>query len=404
MRRVHSPFWSLPRQPSLHIVLVCALHHAAMCGTRIVLPLLALQRGGSQSLAGMLIATQALAPALLSLPIAALIDRLGTRRCAALGTACSAMLLLGLGMATHVALLFVLAAGVGVGYGLCSISAQRALGQCLAEGDSRAYERFSLATALSACAGPLLAGAGMAAGGAQLGLAGLGALALGALLVLLAPGALGALGVDHAARAGGAFVGTWPQQGLRAVETSVIAPAPASLGRGVHAVLAAETVISMSWNALATMVILRAHAEAWPAQQLTWVVALLGLGVLLARLVGPRLLAGWADAALMRVSMAAAMLALLSFAGHWPWWAHGCVQMLAGVGLGLSLSPALTLLHQRSRPAAHTRTLAVRNLLLNGCAVAGPALVGAAVGSFGTAAACVAMVVAALVAALSIRL
>lgn len=358
------------------------LHHAVMSGARTVLPLLALQRGGSPSLAGALIAVQALAPALLSLPIAALIGRWGARCIAAWGLVLSAGLLLGLALAGSIAMLFVLAAGVGVGYSMTAISAQRVLGQCVAAGDARAYERFSLATALSACGGPLVAGAVLTVGGEAACLAGLGALALVAGLVLAL---------------------AWPA-GPALTSSPHVGAARPPLGVGVRAVLAAETVISVSWNALATLVILRAHAEGWPATQLTLVVSLLGFGVLLARLLGPRLLPGLAEATLVRVSMAAAMLGLLSFAGHWPWWVHAVAQTLAGMGLGLSLSPVLSLLHQRSNPATHTRTLAVRNLMLHGCAVAGPALLGAAVGVVGTATTCVAMVAVALAAAMTIRL
>jgi len=358
------------------------LHHAVMSGARTVLPLLALQRGGSASLAGALIAVQALAPALLSLPIAASIGRWGARRVAAWGLMLSAGLLLGLAPAGGVAMLFVLASGVGIGYSMTAISAQQVLGQCVAVGDARAYERFSLATALSACGGPLLAGAVLTVGSEAACLAGLGGLALAARLVL-------------------AFA--WPAVPTRAPKPHA-GTARAPLGPRVRAVLAAETVISVSWNALATLVILRAHAEGWPATQLTLVVSLLGFGVLLARLLGPRMLPGLAEATLVRVSMAAAMLGLLSFAGHWPWWVHAVAQTLAGMGLGLSLSPVLSLLHQRSSPVTHTRTLAVRNLMLHGCAVAGPALLGAAVGLIGTAPTCMAMVAMALVAALTIRL
>jgi len=358
------------------------LHHAVMSGARTVLPLLALQRGGSPSLAGALIAVQALAPALLSLPIAALIGRWGARCIAGWGLVFSAGLLLGLALAGGIAMLFVLAAGVGVGYSMTAISAQRVLGQCVAAGDARAYERFSLATALSACGGPLVAGAVLTVGGEAACLAGLGALALVAGLLLAV---------------------AWPAVPTLTTTAHVGAARP-PLGAGVRAVLAAETVISVSWNALATLVILRAHAEGWPATQLTLVVSLLGFGVLLARLLGPRLLPGLAEATLVRVSMAAAMLGLLSFAGHWPWWVHAVAQTLAGMGLGLSLSPVLSLLHQRSSPSTHTRTLALRNLMLHGCAVAGPALLGAAVGLIGTAPTCVAMVAVALAAALTIRL
>jgi hypothetical protein len=358
------------------------LHHAVMSGARTVLPLMALQRGASPSLAGVLIAVQALAPAVLSLPIATWIARWGARRIAAWGLALSAALLLGLAPVGGVAVLFVLAAGVGVGYSMTGISAQRVLGQCVAAGDARAYERFSLATAISACAGPLVAGALLTVGGETPCLAGLGTLALMAG-PLLAPAWLD-----------GPVQSLDPHAGV----------VRSSIGAGVRSVLAAETVISLSWNALATLVILRAHAEAWPASQLTLVVSLLGFGVLLARLLGPRLLPGLTEAALVRVSMAAAMLGLLSFAGHWPWWVHAVAQTLAGMGLGLSLSPVLSLLHQRSNPATHTRTLALRNLMLQGCAVAGPALMGTAVGLVGTAPTCVAMVAVALAAAMAIRL
>lgn len=358
------------------------LHHAAMSGARTVLPLLALQGGGSPSMAGALIAVQALAPAMLSLPIAALIERWGARCVAAWGLVLSAGLLLGGGLAGGIVVRFVLAAGVGVGYSMTAISAQRVLGQCLAAGDARAYERFSLATALSACGGPLVAGAALAVGGEAACLIGLGGLALAAWVLLAV---------------------AWPAGPMRAPRPRAGA-VRAPLGAGVWAVLAAETVISVSWNALATLVILRAHAEAWPAAQLTLVVSLLGLGVLLARLLGPRLLPRVAEATLVRLSMAAAMLGLLSFAGRWPWWVHAVAQTVAGMGLGLSLSPVLSLLHQRSNPSAHTRTLAVRHLMLHGCAVAGPALLGVAVGAIGMAPTCVAMVAVALAAALTIRL
>ena len=367
---------------SLRLALLCMLHHAAMTGCRAVLPLIALERGAGQAAAGALVAVQALAPALFALPLGRLIERQGARWSASLGMGVSALALLLLSQAGQATALFATAAVVGIRYGLTLVSVQRELGRCIDEGDARAYDRFSLMTALSACLGPASAGVLLAAAGAS-------GVAIG--LALLCAAALAGAG------------GGWSSAPLRHANTAG-GSSSCLLPASTRPVLAAEVVISLLWNAIAMLAILRAHAAGWSAADATGLLAVLGGGVALARLSGRWINARLDDGQLIRLSMAAAGLGVLSFLVPLPWWACCAVQAAVGFGLGLSLSPVLGELHRRCATGDHTRVLAVRQVLLNGCAVVGPAAAGAVAGGAGTAVLCLAMGGAALVAVCTLRM
>lgn len=369
---------------SLQLALLCMCHHAAMTGSRAVLPLIALAHGAGQAAAGALVATQALVPALLALPLGALIAKRGVRWSVMLGVAGSASALILLSWASTVALLFVVASAVGAGYGLTLVSVQRELGRCVNAGDARAYDRFSLATAVSSSAGPLAAGALLAAAGAHWSLAGLGVLAT-AGLAAWSLGRVDDLSSEDAGR-------TRP------------AAAVGLLPRSVRPVLAAELVISLTWNAIAMLVILRGHAAGWSPADATTVLAVLGAGVAVARLASASLPRRVTDGFLIRASMVAAGLGVLSFVWLLPWWAVCAVQGLVGIGLGLSLSPVLSELHRRCGPASHTRVLSVRHLMLNACAVVAPAAVGVVASGACLAWLCVTVGVAAFTAAWLLRI
>jgi predicted MFS family arabinose efflux permease len=367
---------------SLRLALLCMLHHAAMTGCRAVLPLIALERGAGQAVAGALVAVQALVPALLALPLGRLIERRGTRCSASLGMGASAVALLLLSQMPQVSALFATAAVVGAGYGLTLVSVQRELGRCIDEGDARAYDRFSLMTALSSCIGPWSAGAVLAAVGAPWAAVGLGVLCAAAL------------------------AGTHSSWSVPAASPASHAQtqSPSVLPASTRPVLAAEVVISLLWNAIAMLAILRAHAAGWSATDATGLLAVLGGGVAIAR-VASRWITGWLDdRQLIRLSMTAAALGVLTFLAALPWWACCAVQAVVGFGLGLSLSPVLGELHRRCATGDHTRVLAVRQVLLNGCAVVGPAAAGAVAGGAGTALLCLAMGVGALVAVCSLKI
>jgi hypothetical protein len=357
---------TLPR--SIPIALMCMLQHASTTGCRAVLPLIALALGASPAAAGALVATQALAPAALSLPIGRLVGRRGTRFGARFGTALGGaafLLMAALASVWHAALPFVVAATVGLGFALTLVSVQRELGHCVDEGEARAYDHFSLFVAISGSAGPLLAGLWLSAFGAR------GA-ALG--LALLVAASIAAM------RWAGA---RWSPAPARAdAQTGSSAPAARSgLTRAARTLLRAEVVISLLWNATAMLAILRSHEAGWSAAQGATVLSVLGAGVAAARIAGPWITDRAKDVTLIRLSMAAAGLGVASFVVPMPWLAVCVLQFGVGVGLGVSLRPVLSELHRRCDAAGYTGVLAIRQLLLNLCAVVGPAAMGLLAGT-----------------------
>jgi MFS family permease len=357
---------TLPR--SIPIALMCMLQHASATGCRAVLPLIALALGASPAAAGALVATQALAPAVLSLPIGQLVARRGTRFGASIGTALGGVAFLVMAAqasAWHAALPFVVAAAAGLGFALTLVSVQRELGHCVDEGEARAYDHFSLFVAISGSAGPLLAGVWLSAFGAQGAAIGLAMLVAASIATMRWSGLRWS---PVPAQPG-------PQDAAR------LPAAQSALNRPARALLRAEVVISLLWNETAMLAILRSHDAGWSAAQGAAVLSVLGAGVAAARIAGPWVTNRASDVALIRLSMAAAGLGVASFVVPLPWLAVCALQFAVGVGLGVSLRPVLSELHRRCDAEGYTRVLAIRQLLLNLCAVAGPAAMGLLVGA-----------------------
>jgi MFS family permease len=143
----------------LRVILLSVLSHTAFKGSKVLLSLSALEMGANEFVVGLLFATNALLPLLLSVYAGQISDRIGFRKPMLFGMT-GLFLGLSLPLMWHrLELLFVAAALMGSCYIFYTVAVQHLIG-ALADGAERTrnYSWFSLGIALTALLGPTTAG------------------------------------------------------------------------------------------------------------------------------------------------------------------------------------------------------------------------------------------------------
>jgi len=359
----------------LRLILAQVCLHAAMTGTRMAAPLLALQLGYSAAAVGVLLSLFALTQVFLALPAGRFADRHGLKRplgiavVAACSGAAVAALLPGFPALCLAALLTGGATGVAI------IALQRHVGHSVS-GPAELRKVFSwlaIAPAAANFIGPFSAGllidhAGRSAGD-TLGFR----IALGAMALLpLACWALARGAKDSPGTAA-------PQGGARPRALDLLA-APM-----FRRLLFINWLQSASWDVHTFVLPLLGHERGLSASVIgtllgAFAVAAAGIRVLL-----PTLARRWTE---RQVIVAANVVTAAVFAAYplMPGaWGMGLCSVMLGIALGAVQPMVMSMLHQITPAARYGEALALRVMTLNASSVAMPMLFGAAGALIGVA-------------------
>lgn len=381
-------------RPLLGLILGQVCVHAAMAGTRLAVPLQALEQGASPWVVGWMLAMFALAPVALSLPAGRLADRHGFHRpmrlavftvAAGVALAAGSQALMdasALPLGLHLAILALAASLAGAGTNIGLIAVQRSAGRLAHSGTERmrVFSWLGLAPAVANVIGPVVAGGAIDLGGFVLAFALMATLPLTSLL--LAP--LVPAEPDRARAAA-------PAAGLHAPATprrlSMLAGARELLLRpGMRRLLLVNWLISASWDVHTFLVPVLGHERGLTASAIGVVLGVFAASVAGVRLLIPVIAHRLTETQSLRASMllTGAVFAVYPLAGTAL--AMGLCATVLGLALGAVQPMIMSSLHRLTPPHRHGEALALRSMTINAASTAMPLVFGAAGTAVGAAA------------------
>jgi MFS family permease len=348
------------------LVILCAINHTALTGSRVAVSLQALALGVSPLEAGALLALYALVPTLCSMRIGRWVDRVGARRPAIAGMAVTCAGFAIPALQPDVVGLHLAAALVGSGYPVSLLALQSQLGGCSDPVQRRTgLSNFALATAVSSGLGPFIAGRSLAFGGPCLAFGLLAGLSLTAWLaaMLHRNGLVSLRSPRGAAPHGSTSSG-------RATDNDTM-----------RRVLVADLLLSIGWNANGFIVPIHGSGRGWSAAIVGDLLATFGCAVWLIR----ALPATWRErVGDWRTICVALFIGGLGF-GCYPYAPSlpcaFALQFALGLGLGSALPSVLSLLHAHTPAGRHGEALGLRVAMLNLSALGLPLWAGSALPS-----------------------
>jgi len=342
--------------------------HAAMAGTRMAAPLLALSLGYSTGAAGMLVALFALTQVFLSLPAGRYADRHGLKRPVRLSVIAAST---GVGLAAIwpvYPVLCVSALLVGGAIGAATISVQRHVGKAAQTPTQlkKAFSWLSIAPAMSNFLGPFAAG----------------------------------LMIDHAGfRAAFLMLAVLPLVAWAIIRRTPELPhdAPVDTAAGGRAwdmlrdpvfrrLLFMNGLMSASWDLHSFMVPILGHERGLPASIIGSILGSFAIAAAVVRVVMPlvgSLLREWA---LITGAIAITGLLLIAYPFTRSALSMGMVSVLMGLTLGTVQPMVMSMLHQITPRHRHGEALAIRLILVNTSSVTMPMILGTAGGVLGVSA------------------
>ena len=342
------------------IYLVTLIHtatHACFTGSKVVVALLALELGASQTTIGVLIAAYAVAPLIFGVYCGRLADRVGMRAPMLAGAAAiGAAMLVGFAWQTLPAL-FATALLVGIGFVFFIVSVQNLVGAM--PGDrARNYSILTIGYSASNLVGPLLAGFVIDyAGHAQAFLM----FAVFSLLpiVVLATRA-GVTRVEHAPR----------EVGKRSTLELLKSPV-------LRRQILITGLLMSAWELFLFYVPIYGHGVGLSASTIGVIIACFAAATFVIRFALPRITARFG---VERV-LAAAMIAAAAASALFPFFSQPHVLMaiafVLGLGLGCGQPLSLTTSFERSPPGRSGEVAGLRTIATNAARLAVPLLSGA---------------------------
>lgn len=346
----------------MRLILAQIFLHAAMAGTRMAAPLLALSQGASAAAVGGLLALFALSQVFLALPAGRYADRHGLRRPLSYAVAAA---VLGVGSAaafpSYPVLCFA-ALLTGGATGTAVIALQRHVGRA-AESATQLKQVFSwlgIAPAVANFAGPFAAG----------------------------------LLIDHAGyRTAFAVMACLPlvcwYMARRTRELPPVAVAPAGAGpkprvwdllrvRMFRRLLFVNWLQSSCWDVHTFVLPLIGHERGFSASTIGTILGVFAVAAALVRLALPLVAARVREWAVIATSSIATALIFAVYPLLPSAFAMGVCSVLLGFALGAVQPMVMSMLHQVTPHARHGEALGLRLMTINASSVAMPLLFGAA--------------------------
>jgi MFS family permease len=316
---------------TLHLVILMAfLSHVGFAGSRLAVPLLAVDQGAGPFVVGTIVALYAALPAVLALPAGRMTDRFGFRVPLLAGSSglCAGLLLPFFW--PSVATLYFVASLLGVSFMIFQLASQTLVGAIAPPAErARNFSLLSLGYALANFGGPLIAGVLIDhAGHARTFLA--LAMPLVPVIVLAALGARWIPGTQP--RSGSAGSGWLDLLRIRELRNTLIA----------------SGIVSSAWDVYQFFMPIYGRSLGLSATAIGLVMSAFAIAIILVRVVLPFALRRTREVQLLTHAMFVACAAFCLFPLFENAWLLAAVSFLLGVGCGVGQPLSLTLVYNAS--------------------------------------------------------
>ncbi|MGQ0752563.1 MAG: MFS transporter [Betaproteobacteria bacterium] len=309
------------------LVLLTILTHLGFAGSRLAVPLLAVDQGASAFLVGSIVALYALFPTVLALPAGRMADRVGFRIPLVFGTgAILAALLVPYAWPTLTALYFT-ACVLGLGFMAFQLATQTLAGAIAGPSErTRNFSLLSLAFALGNFGGPLIAGALIdAVGYAHTFLALAVPLVPAAVLAVSSRRWLAEVRVKAESASGGAL------------DLLRIAP--------LRNTLIAGGIVATAWDVYQFVMPIYGAAIGLSATAIGVVMSAFGIAIILVRIVLPPIVRHTGEAQMLTYAMFIACAAFVLFPFFENPWPLAAASFLLGIGCGCGQPLSMSLIY-----------------------------------------------------------
>ena len=341
------------------VVLGQVFLHAAMSGSRMAAPLLALNQGYGKFVVGALVALFALSQIFLSLPAGRFADRHGLRRPL---TWCAIGSVLGIGLAAvwpHPYTLVFTALLCGGSVGAAIIAMQRHVGRAATSPIElkKAYSLLSIAPAAGNLVGPVAAGILIDAGGFRTAFSFLATLPLLAWLI---------------SRNAREYVDDTPRPITQNAAAWDLLSAPS-----MKRLLFMNTLMTSSWDFHSFMVPLLGHERGMSASGIGTVLGAFAIAAASVRMVMPLIIHRLQEWMMITGAVSIAGVVLLIYPLTQSILTMCICSALLGMALGSVQPMVLSMMHHLTPSHRQGESLAVRLIFVNASALAVPLLLGA---------------------------
>lgn len=309
------------------IVVVTVLSHIGFAGSRLAVPLFAVDQGASPFLVGTIVALYAAFPAVLALPAGRMADRFGFRIPLVFGTGGIFVALMLAYLWPSLAMLYFTASLLGIGFMALQLATQTLAGAIAGPAErTRNFSLVSLGFALANFAGPLLAGImidGVGHAGTFL------ALAVPVIpAIVLATRWIPDARVKSGAASGGAF------------DLLKIAP--------LRNTLIAGGIVATAWDVYQFFMPIYGSALGLSATAIGVVMSAFGVAIIIVRIVLPLLVRHTGEVEMLTYAMFVACAAFFLFPFFENPWPLAAISFLLGVGCGCGQPLSMSLVYNAS--------------------------------------------------------
>ncbi len=343
-----------------HLVLAISfVNGAAVQATRVVLPLYALDLGASPLIVGILGASFAVLPLLLSVAAGKVADRFGSRWLLILAALGGGLIMLVPYFKPGLAAIFIAATIIGLAFGIYSVSLQNLVG-LLSSPDARAqnFSNYSLANSAANFVGPLIAGLSIEYSGYAYACLYL------AVLTLLP---IAILAIWNDALPGGVLQVTQTNPGIRSL----------LLEPGVKKTLAASSLLLAGQDLYRVYMPVYGHAIGLSPSIIGVVLAAFAAAAFAIRLIMERLIARFKVEKLLASSFYVAAVCLILIPLFEDAIMLALISFIFGLGMGCS-QPIITMLMFSNSPQGRSgEALGLRMTVVHFTRLVGPVAFGA---------------------------
>lgn len=312
------------------LVALAFLVHVGFAGSRLAVPLLAVEHGASPFLVGTIMTLYAAFPALLAIPAGRFADRLGFRLMLLVGTAGVAVALLLPFVRPALATLYVTATVIGIAFMALQLATQTLAGAIATPQErARNFSLLSVGFALANFSGPLLTGFLID----RIGYAN----TFGAIALPLAPAvALALLGPRWMPKVSART------EDVRAGYLDLLRIKP------LRDTLIASGIVSAAWDVYQFFMPIYGRAQGLSATAIGAVMSAFGIAIILVRLVLPYAVRRANEAQLLTWAMFVACTAFVLFPFFRTAWPLAMVSFVLGIGCGCGQPLSMTLVFNTS--------------------------------------------------------
>lgn len=312
------------------LVLLTVLSHLGFAGSRLAVPLLAVDQGASPFLVGSIVALYALFPTVLALPAGRMADRVGFRVPLVSGTAAILIALIVPYLWPTLAALYFSASLLGLGFMAFQLATQTLAGAIAGPAErARNFSLVSLAYALGNFGGPLIAGALIdAIGYASTFLALAVPLVPATALAVTSHRWLPELRVKSESASGGAL------------DLLRIAP--------LRNTLIAGGIVATAWDVYQFLMPIYGRAIDLSATAIGVVMSAFGISIILVRIVLPSIVRRTGEAQMLTYAMFIACVAFFLFPFFQSPWPLAAASFLLGIGCGCGQPLSMSLVYNAS--------------------------------------------------------